>query len=252
MKREVGPHTGAGLLVSVSDRSFFDTFKEASSLAKHVKGARDSDSQLVRELASEGGTGFGMVASPNEVQGGTLSRSGRRSRRCAQRPPTSSRATARSSSSSRSRSARPRAAGTTPRRPRSRRSRPRSRSPVGLRVSADAFRDAVDVVEVRDHLNPSWIVASSSPCARRAFASPAPTVAGARLSLRASSQRARYADRGPRRGSRAQRAGPVRCRRPRHGGRRRAPVVSRSTRSSPRRRSQGAPAPASTGGRART
>jgi len=64
--------TGAGLLVSVSDRSFFDTFKEASSLAKHVKGARDSDSQLVRELAAEGGTGFGMVASPNEVQDGTF------------------------------------------------------------------------------------------------------------------------------------------------------------------------------------
>ena len=64
--------TGAGLLVSVSDRSFFDTFKEASSLAKHVKGARDSDSQLVRELSAEGGTGFGMIASPNEVQGGTF------------------------------------------------------------------------------------------------------------------------------------------------------------------------------------
>ena len=64
--------TGAGLLVSVSDRSFFDTFKEASSLAKHVKGSRDSDSQLVRELASEGGTGFGMVASPSEVQDGTF------------------------------------------------------------------------------------------------------------------------------------------------------------------------------------
>jgi hypothetical protein len=63
---------GAGLLVSVSDRSFFDTFKEASSLAKHVKGARDSDSQLVRELSAEGGTGFGMIASPNEVQGGTF------------------------------------------------------------------------------------------------------------------------------------------------------------------------------------
>ena len=30
--------TGAGLLVSVSDRSFFDTFKEASSLAKHCQG----------------------------------------------------------------------------------------------------------------------------------------------------------------------------------------------------------------------
>ena len=64
--------TGAGLLVSVSDRSFFDTFKEASSLAKHVKGSRDSDSQLVRELASEGGTGFGMIASPSEVQDGTF------------------------------------------------------------------------------------------------------------------------------------------------------------------------------------
>lgn len=64
--------TGAGLLVSVSDRSFFDTFKEASSLAKHVKSARESDSQLVRELAAEGGTGFGMVASPSEVQEGTF------------------------------------------------------------------------------------------------------------------------------------------------------------------------------------
>ena len=61
--------TGAGLLVSVSDRSFFDTFKEASSLAKHVKGARESDSQLVRELASQGATGFGAIASPSEVEG---------------------------------------------------------------------------------------------------------------------------------------------------------------------------------------
>ena len=64
--------TGAGLLVSVSDRSFFDTFKEASSLAKHVKGSHDSDSQLVRELSSESGTGFGMIASPSEVQDGTF------------------------------------------------------------------------------------------------------------------------------------------------------------------------------------
>src|ERR1044072_6251523 len=64
--------TGAGLLVSVSDRSFFDTFKEASSLAKHVKGARDSESQLVRELGAPGGTGLGVIASPNEVRGGTF------------------------------------------------------------------------------------------------------------------------------------------------------------------------------------
>jgi hypothetical protein len=60
--------TGAGLLVSVSDRSFFDSLKEASSFAHYLIGARESDSQLVRELASEHGTGFGAVATPSEVQ----------------------------------------------------------------------------------------------------------------------------------------------------------------------------------------
>jgi hypothetical protein len=64
--------TGAGLLVAVSDRGFFDSFKEASSLAKYLKGSREDDSQLVRELASEGGGGFGMIASPDEVQNGTI------------------------------------------------------------------------------------------------------------------------------------------------------------------------------------
>lgn len=64
--------TGTGLLVSASDRSFFDTFKEAKSLASYLKGSRDDDSQLVRELASEGGTGFGLIASPSEVEGGTM------------------------------------------------------------------------------------------------------------------------------------------------------------------------------------
>ena len=61
--------TGAGLLVSGSDRSFMDTFKEAKSLASYLKGSRDDDSQLVRELSSESGTGFGVVASPSEVEG---------------------------------------------------------------------------------------------------------------------------------------------------------------------------------------
>ena len=36
--------TGAGMFVSASDRSFLDTFKEASSLAKFLKGSRDDDS----------------------------------------------------------------------------------------------------------------------------------------------------------------------------------------------------------------
>ena len=41
--------TGAGLLVSVSDRGFFDTFKEAGALAKHLAGARqNSTSEVVR------------------------------------------------------------------------------------------------------------------------------------------------------------------------------------------------------------
>jgi hypothetical protein len=59
--------TAAGLLVSVSDRSFLDSFKEASSFAKYLLGSRDDDSQLVRELASEHGTGFGAIATPGEV-----------------------------------------------------------------------------------------------------------------------------------------------------------------------------------------
>jgi hypothetical protein len=65
--------TGAGLLVSVADRSFFDTFKEAGALAKHLSEARSkSSSPLVRELAEVRGTGFGLTTSPQEVEGETL------------------------------------------------------------------------------------------------------------------------------------------------------------------------------------
>jgi hypothetical protein len=64
--------TGAGLLVSVSDRGFFDSFKEAGSLAKHLAGGRSGESQLVRELSSERGTGFGVTTSPQEVESETV------------------------------------------------------------------------------------------------------------------------------------------------------------------------------------
>ena len=64
--------TGAGLLVSVSDRSFFDSFKEAGSLAKHLASGRSEDSGLVRELASERGMGFGVTTSPQEIESETL------------------------------------------------------------------------------------------------------------------------------------------------------------------------------------
>lgn len=65
--------TGAGMLVSLADRSFFDTFKEAGALAKHLGEARrDSQSQLMRELAETKGSGFGMTSKPEEIESGTL------------------------------------------------------------------------------------------------------------------------------------------------------------------------------------
>jgi len=65
--------TGSGLLVSLSDRSFFDTFKEAGALGKHIAQAKQSNpSELVRELADVHGTGFGLTSSPNEVETETL------------------------------------------------------------------------------------------------------------------------------------------------------------------------------------
>lgn len=64
---------GAGLLVSVSDRGFFDTFKEAGTLAKHVAAARgSSDSSVVKQLAEGRGVGFGVTTPPAEIESGTL------------------------------------------------------------------------------------------------------------------------------------------------------------------------------------
>jgi hypothetical protein len=65
--------TGAGLLVSLSDRGFFDTFKEAGALAKHVaKAKQNNSSELVRELADVHGTGFGLTSSPEKVEEETI------------------------------------------------------------------------------------------------------------------------------------------------------------------------------------
>ena len=65
--------TGAGLLVSVSDRGFFDSFKEATSLARElVEARRDNESEVVRQIAEMGGTGFAMTSSPTEVETETL------------------------------------------------------------------------------------------------------------------------------------------------------------------------------------
>lgn len=65
--------TGAGLLVSLSDRSFFDTFKEAGALGKHIAQAKQSSSsELVRELADIHGTGFGLRSSADAVETETV------------------------------------------------------------------------------------------------------------------------------------------------------------------------------------
>jgi hypothetical protein len=65
---------GAGLLVSLSDRSFFDTFKEAGALGKHVASAKQSSqSELIRDLADVRGAGFGLTSSPEKIEQETLS-----------------------------------------------------------------------------------------------------------------------------------------------------------------------------------
>ncbi len=65
--------TGSGMFVSIADRDFTDSFGEASTIAKQLAAHRESESQLVRELSETHGTGFGMTASPQEVEEGTTS-----------------------------------------------------------------------------------------------------------------------------------------------------------------------------------
>ena len=65
--------TGAGLLVAMSDRGFFDTFNETGAMARHLGDARkDASSELVRDLAATGGAGFGFGTSLDELETGTL------------------------------------------------------------------------------------------------------------------------------------------------------------------------------------
>jgi hypothetical protein len=64
---------GAGMLVAISDPGFWDTFKEASALAKHVNAAHtNSTSPLVRELAQGHDKPFGATASAAEAEKATV------------------------------------------------------------------------------------------------------------------------------------------------------------------------------------
>lgn len=65
--------TGAGMFVALADRGFFDSFKEANTLAHHLKEAHEhSDSVLLRDLATGHDRPFGMTASPEEVEQSTV------------------------------------------------------------------------------------------------------------------------------------------------------------------------------------
>jgi hypothetical protein len=65
--------TGAGMYVATIDRGFFDSFKEASALAHHLRDAQQhSDSVLIRDLATGHDKPFGMTASPQEIEQGTV------------------------------------------------------------------------------------------------------------------------------------------------------------------------------------
>lgn len=66
--------TGAGMLVSIAQPGFTDTFSEARALASHLGAAHEkSDSALIRDIAStHGGAPFGVTASPGEVEAKTV------------------------------------------------------------------------------------------------------------------------------------------------------------------------------------
>ena len=64
--------TGAGLLVAVSDKGFFDTFGEATTMAKHLAAGSGSESPLIRDLAHTRAHGFSMRSSPQEIEQQTL------------------------------------------------------------------------------------------------------------------------------------------------------------------------------------
>jgi hypothetical protein len=65
--------SGAGMLVSLTDRDFTDSFGEAKALAKYLTTQREqSQSTLVRDIASLHSSKFGFGTSLTELETGTL------------------------------------------------------------------------------------------------------------------------------------------------------------------------------------
>ena len=65
--------SGTGLLVSLADRDFTDTFGEVNAMAKYLAGQQvAASSELLRELAKSHNPGFGLTSSAEKVRSETL------------------------------------------------------------------------------------------------------------------------------------------------------------------------------------
>jgi hypothetical protein len=65
--------TGAGMLVSLSDRDFTDTFGEVSAMSKYLAGQQVAGAtELIRDIAKEHGSGFGLTTSPDKMRAETM------------------------------------------------------------------------------------------------------------------------------------------------------------------------------------
>ena len=69
---------GSGLLVSASDRGFFDTFKEAGALVQaRLRRPEHVRERLVKQVAESHGTGFGVTTSVGQGRVGDARRAPR-------------------------------------------------------------------------------------------------------------------------------------------------------------------------------
>lgn len=65
--------TGAGMLVSISERGFTSTFKETGAMAKFLATqSQEGNSALARELAGTKGSGWKVSSSSNDLNEGVL------------------------------------------------------------------------------------------------------------------------------------------------------------------------------------
>ena len=65
--------TGSGMLVSLSDRDFTDSFGEAGAMGKYISGQQMAGAtELMRDIARQGGTGFGLTTNPQKLRTETM------------------------------------------------------------------------------------------------------------------------------------------------------------------------------------